>query len=146
MGAGYHGGFSNTHGSAKKKIFTRVQFEGSVKVDGVIYDVSRRVYQRDDIDFEYVDVNTGMTNLQRMKKGRPPIGSDGKPVQLHHVLQKESGPMVEIREVTHQEYYKILHGIIGSGSSFRNNSVLNKQYQNFRSAYWKWRAKSYGGN
>ena len=121
-------------------LFTPVQFEGTVKVQGETRNVSRKVYQRHDIDFTYFDENAGMTNLERMQIGRPPIGSDGNPIQLHHVIQKEAGPMVEIREITHQEYYRILHGFVESGASFRNDSLLNKQYNNFRVAYWKWRA------
>ncbi len=53
------------------------------------------------IAINYFDKTTEMTNLERMQAGRPPIGSDGNPIQLHHVLQKEVGPMVEIQETTH---------------------------------------------
>ena len=143
MGTGEHGGFGNTSGSSKSRIFTRVQYEGTVKVDGQERDVSRRVYQRNDIDFDYYDAENGETNLEKMLDGRAPIGNDGKPVQLHHVLQKESGPMVEVREVTHREYYRILHGLGGHGMSFRNDPLLKRQYNNFRASYWKWRARTY---
>lgn len=78
-----------------------------------------------------------------MLDGDPPIGNDGKPVQLHHILQKESGPMAEVREVTHYEYKRTLHGLVGNGNSFRNNPKLRKQYINFRRAYWIWRAQQY---
>ena len=129
------------------KIYNSVEYKGTVKVNGEIKDVSRKVYQRNDIDFNYFDETTGLTNLERMQAGKPPIGSDGNPVQLHHILQKEVGPMVEIREITHQEYYSQLHGLIEDGASFRNNPVLNKQYNNFRRSYWKWRAEQIiGGN
>ena len=129
------------------KIYNPVEYKGTVKVNGEIKDVSRKVYQRNDIDFNYFDETTGLTNLERMQAGKPPIGSDGNPIQLHHILQKEVGPMVEIREITHQEYYSQLHGLIEDGASFRNNPVLNKQYNNFRRSYWKWRAEQIiGGN
>jgi len=123
------------------KLYNLVEYKGSVKVNGEVRDVSRRVYQRNDIDIYYFDETTGLTNLERMQAGKPPIGSDGNPIQLHHILQKEAGPMVEIREITHQEYYSQLHGFIEDGASFRNNPVLNKQYNNFRRSYWKWRAE-----
>ncbi len=129
----------------QNKTYTPIEYKGTVKVGGKIKDVSRKVYQRNDIDFNYLDVDTGLTNLERMKLGRPPIGSDGKPIQLHHVLQKEVGPVAEIRELTHQEYYSQLHGLVKNGGSFRNNPDLNKQYNNFRSGYWKWRAAQYKG-
>ena len=64
------------------------------------------------------DEVTVMSNLERMQSGKPPIGSDGNPVQLRHLLQKESGPMVEINEITHQKHYSQLHGLIEDGSSF----------------------------
>ena len=143
MGAGAHGGFGHTKGSRSTPRFTRVQYEGTVKVGGEVRNVSRRVYQRNDIDFEYVNPKTGISNLDRMREGKAPIGNDGKPVQLHHVLQKESGPMVEIRETTHEEYNRILHGLGVSGASFRRDPVLDRQYANFRRQYWKWRAKQY---
>ena len=143
MGTGEHGGFGHASGSSESKIFTRVQFEGAVTVGGEVRDVSRRVYQRNDIDFGYYDPKTKRTNLQRMMDGDAPIGNDGKPVQLHHVLQQESGPMAEVREITHREYKRTLHGLVGRGNSFRNNPDLVKQYNNFRSAYWKWRAQQH---
>ena len=143
MGTGEHGGFGYTAGSSKSKIFTRVWYEGTVKVGEKVRDVSRRVYQRNDIDFNYYDPKAKKTNLQRMMDGDAPIGSDGKPVQLHHVLQQESGPMAEVREVTHREYKRTLHGLVGRDNSFRNNPELKKQYNNFKRAYWIWRAKQY---
>ena len=127
----------------KSKLYNPVDFNGTVKVKGEVRDVSRRVYQRGDIDINYFDENTGLTNLERMKKGKPPIGSDGNPMQLHHLTQQEAGSMVEILEVTHQEYYSQLHGLVGKGESFRNNPILEKQYNNFRSKYWKWRYEQF---
>lgn len=44
-GAGSHD-FGNTYG-ARKRIFTPIQFKGSVKVNGMERDVSRRVYRRE---------------------------------------------------------------------------------------------------
>ena len=132
-------------GGSGSVIYTSVEYEGTVKVNGEVRDVSRKVYQRNDIDFEYFDETTGLTNLERMQAGKPPIGTDGNAIQLHHILQKEAGPMVEIREITHQEYYSQLHGLIEDGASFRNNPILNKQYNNFRRSYWKWRAEQIVG-
>ena len=122
------------------KIYTPVEYKGTVKVNGEVKDVSRRVYQRNDINTNYYDETTGLTNLERMQAGKPPIGTDGNPVELHHVLQQEAGPMAELREITHQQYYSQLHGLVENGASFRNNPLLNKQYNNFRYNYWKWRA------
>jgi hypothetical protein len=127
------------------KIYTPVEYKGTVKVNGEVRDVSRRVYQRNDIDFYYVDTKTGKTNVELMLKNKPPIGKDGKQIELHHTIQIEVGPMVEIREITHEEYYSQLHGLVGKGESFRNNPILEKQYNNFRCNYWKWRAEQFLG-
>ena len=52
MGAGYHGGFGNTKGSqTKKRIFTPVQYKGTVKVtvSGIISEeeLKRAVEEKD---------------------------------------------------------------------------------------------------
>ena len=41
---------------------------------------------------------------------------------VEHLL--EPGPMAEIREMTHREYKRALHGLVGSGNGFRNNPIL----------------------
>ncbi|WP_260450142.1 HNH/ENDO VII family nuclease [Listeria booriae] len=122
--------------------------EGKVKVGGKEVDISRRVYQTD-IDFDYVSKNPkakGMTNGELMKKGRAPyiIDANGNEslVELHHLIQKEPGSMVEISEMAHDTYSKQLHGLLEDGASFRNNPDLEKQYNNFRSNYWKWRGQN----
>jgi len=46
----------------------------------------------------------------------------------------------------HNEYHKILHGLVENGGSFRNEPVLSKQYKNFRSKHWRWRANQIGNN
>ena len=33
------------------------------------------------------------TNLDRMKAGKPPLGKDGKPIELHHIGQRQDGPL-----------------------------------------------------
>ncbi|KEO80820.1 HNH/ENDO VII family nuclease [Tumebacillus flagellatus] len=120
--------------------FKVVNFKGSVKVNGETRDVSRKVYQNAEIDWEYVDPNTGLTNRERAKMGNAPIGPDGFPIELHHTIQKEPGPMVELTYTQHKQYYSTLHGLIEDGNSFRNNGMLEKQYNNFRAKYWRWRA------
>lgn len=74
-----------------------------------------------------------------MRKGYAPIGKDGRPINLHHVLGDEPGPMAEILGSTHQKYSKQLHGLIEDGKSFRNTTGLESQYNAFRGRYWKWR-------
>ncbi|GAB6618681.1 HNH/ENDO VII family nuclease [Bacillus cereus] len=126
--------------------YKAVELEGSVKVGGKEMDVSRRVYQRTDIQWDYKPMHPkakGLSNRELAAKGRPPFVVDKNGVEtqieLHHLLQKEPGDMMEIFATTHDEYKKILHGLIKDGDSFRNSDILDKQYNNFRKKYWKWR-------
>ncbi|MEC2077048.1 HNH/ENDO VII family nuclease [Metabacillus fastidiosus] len=59
-----------------------------------------------------VDPDKGLTNLERAQMGWPPLGKDGKAINLHHILQQEPGPMVEIHQTVHQKNYRILHGLL----------------------------------
>ncbi|WP_339177331.1 T7SS effector LXG polymorphic toxin [Bacillus sp. FSL R5-0560] len=126
-----------------KEKYSAVEIDGKVKVKGQPRDVSRRVYTMKDIDINRVDPDTGKTNLQIMKKGDAPYANDGTKVNLHHLIQEESGTMLEIPESWHNKYSKVLHGLKGNGQSFRNDPILEKQYNNFRKRYWKWRAKQF---
>jgi toxin YxiD len=123
------------------KKYKAVEYNGSTKINGEVRDTSRRVYQRIDIDYGVVDPKTGKTNYQLMKSGRPPIWKDGTKIELHHLIQREPGSMVELPSSMHKEYDRILHGLVENGGSFRNDPVLKKQYENFRSKYWRWRAR-----
>ncbi|MFJ8063957.1 T7SS effector LXG polymorphic toxin [Psychrobacillus sp. NPDC096426] len=125
--------------------YTPIEVNGSVKVAGKEVDVSRRVYQIE-IDKTYLPKDAsagGLTNMELMAKGKSPYvvknGVDSK-VELHHLIQKEPGGMVEIAESTHDKYSTTLHGLVEDGNSFRNNPELEKQYNNFRNNYWKMRA------
>ncbi|MEB6550788.1 HNH/ENDO VII family nuclease [Heyndrickxia sporothermodurans] len=63
-----------------------------------------------------------------MKKGRALFWKDGTVIELHHLIQREAGSRVEIPASMHDEYNKILHGLVENGRSFRNDPVLKKQY------------------
>jgi hypothetical protein len=63
------------------------------------------VYQKNDIDWDYVD-RWGRTNLQRAADGNAPIGRDGKPIELHHLSGEEPGPMIELEYTIHQKNIK----------------------------------------
>lgn len=125
--------------------YTAVEVKGTVKVGGKEVDVSRRVYQIE-IDKNYVPNNPralGKSNRELMEKGKSPYivkGGVESKVELHHLIQKEPGGMVEIAELTHDKYDLTLHGLVENGNSFRNNLELEKMYNNFRSNYWKMRA------
>ncbi|WJE54474.1 HNH/ENDO VII family nuclease [Bacillus cereus] len=124
--------------------YQAVEVAGSAKVKGTTRMLDRRVYQMKDIDWNYIAPEAGgITNLERAKKGKPPYYKDGSMIQLHHTTQGEPGSMVEIPKSKHQKYSKQLHGTIDDGESFRNDPVLEAQYDRFRVHYWKMRAAEY---
>ena len=125
--------------AGKSGRYSKTYYEETTKVGGQINDISRTVHQRNDIDWNRIDPATGLTNKQLAQAGSAPYANDGTKIELHHLLQQEPGPMVEIPASLH---YMTLHGLVGDGESFRNNPDLEKQYNNFRAKYWRWRAKN----
>lgn len=76
-------------------------------------------------------------NLVLMEKGNAPVGYDGKPVELHHMIQSENGGIIEISGSRHRTDHKVLHintAEIPSGINRSGFDVL-------RTAYWKRRAE-----
>ncbi|WP_153529782.1 LXG family T7SS effector ribonuclease toxin YobL [Bacillus sp. TYF-B5-5] len=118
------------------------EIKGKVKAKGKVKDVSRRVYTMKDIDINQ-KTEFGVTNLQLMKNGNAPYAKDGTQINLHHLIQEEPGPMLEIPNSLHTKYSDVIHQLKSDGESFRNDKVLKAQYESFRKRYWKWRAKQF---
>ena len=58
--------------------YKAVEIEGTVKVNGEVRDISRRIYQRE-IDWDYIPKNSrakGLTNKELALKGRSPYAVD----------------------------------------------------------------------
>lgn len=109
--------------------WTRTEFRGN------------RVYQRNDlIDPERVDPDSGLTNLELMQGGRAPLGPDGRPINLHHMLQTQGGPIAEVTQTMHQNYTRTLHINPRTVPSGINRSAFDA----WRKAYWMQRAKDFG--
>lgn len=92
-------------------------------------------YSREDFNFDQMDAS-GKTNLERMQKGRVPIGKDGFYVELHHLIQREKGEIAEISGKVHRENHKLLHINPSSIPSGINRAAFRK----LRKAYWKRRS------
>ena len=93
----------------------------------------------DDDAFDPVAVDEdGRTNIQRMEQGKAPLGRDGQPIELHHMIQSEKiGGIVEVSGSVHRKNHRVLHintSNIPSGINRANFSTLRK-------AYWKRRAE-----
>ena len=125
-----------------KEKYEAYEIKGKVKAKGKVKDVSRRVYTMKDIDINQ-KTEFGVTNLQLMKNGNAPYAKDGTQINLHHLIQEEPGPMLEIPNSLHTKYSDVIHKLKTDGESFRNDKVLKAQYESFRKRYWKWRAKQF---
>jgi hypothetical protein len=105
-----------------------------------------KVYQRNDLfDPNQVSswknrgkVVTG-TNVERMASGRAPIGFDGKSVEVHHLIQTQSGALAEMSSTFHSRYYSTIHINTGQLPSGINRSAFDV----WRSAYWANRATGF---
>ncbi len=99
-----------------------------------------KVFQRDDLfDPNFLDKKSGLTNLELMKKGRAPIGADGKPINLHHMTQQHEGAIAEVTQTFHQQNLKVIHINSSSTPSGINRAKFNK----WRANYWKNRATGF---
>lgn len=95
------------------------------------------VAERNSTFFPNVKDALGRTNIQRMEKGLAPIGKDGKPVELHHLKQKDNGIIVELTSKEHKVNSKILH-------SYKKKSEIKRNFFNkFKNNHWKERAMEF---
>jgi RHS repeat-associated protein len=86
------------------------------------------------------------TNIDRMSRGLAPRGVDGKPVNLHHIGQRDDSALVEITKTRHTENSRQLH--IFSGIHKENfpsdvTPVDRDKFNEWRPGYWEERAKDF---
>lgn len=96
----------------------------------------RQVLQRGDIDPNFKD-EQGITNKERMENGKAPI-VDGKPVELHHIGQKQDSPFAELTSSVHKENYRHLHDVPPQPSQ-----IDRKSFAKEKADYWKKRAEDF---
>ena len=90
-----------------------------------------KIYQRNDlIDPNKVDPKSGKTNLELMNAGRAPLGSDGKPINLHHLTQKQDGAIAEVTQTLHSNNHGTLH-IPNTVPSGINRAEFNTWCRNY---------------
>jgi hypothetical protein len=88
-------------------------------------------------------LKNGYTNKRLIEEGAAPIGSDGKQINLHHLLGKEPGPMIELTTTRHELYGTRLHDMIENGSGVHHSNKVNEAYKRFKRSYWKARANDF---
>jgi len=105
----------------------------------------QRIYQRDDlVNPDYVSPadKYGRTNLKRMQQGLAPMGPDNKPLNLHHMLQTQDGPIAEVTHSMHFGNYNQLHWKAGTKIP---SGIDRDAFNAWKSQYWKDRAAGFGG-
>lgn len=94
---------------------------------------------RDDIDPDYLDEESGLTNRELMEKGRAPFDAKtGERIELHHIGQSYDSPLAELTADSEHggENFGKLH--TSESDSWRNDSQLNNHYNNVqRPSHWK---------
>lgn len=101
----------------------------------------RAANQRNDlIDPKRTD-KLGRSSLERMQKGNAPIGPDGEPMNLHHLLQTNDGPLAETTKTQHQTYAKTLH----INPNTLPSGIDRRQFDAWRRRYWIHRSNDFGG-
>ncbi|MGW2699297.1 HNH/ENDO VII family nuclease [Streptomyces sp. NPDC001340] len=90
----------------------------------------------------------GRTNLKRMQQGIAPMGpgraaSGGKdkPLNLHHMLQTQDGPIAEVTDAMHFDNYGKLHWKSGTKIP---SGIDRPEFDRWKKEYWKSRAKDFG--
>lgn len=95
---------------------------------------------RSDIDWEKVSENadgTTVTNRELAKSGQAPLDGSGRPYELHHIGQKNDGPLAELTSQEHRssDYYKLLH-------SYTATSEIDRvEFRSVKERYWQIRAE-----
>lgn len=88
-----------------------------------------------DIDLDAVD-NKGLTNLERMQKGRPPL-VEGEPLELHHIGQKSDAPLAELTTQEHRG--PVQDGILHDKKV--ESEIDRNEFKKEREQHWKDRAE-----
>ena len=92
----------------------------------------RKALIRTDIDMNRKD-EFGLTNLERMRNGNPPIANNGEIIELHHIGQKPDSPFAELTRTEHRGKGNdtILH------DKNKVSEIDRSTFQNERKMHWK---------
>ena len=80
----------------------------------------------------------GTTNAERMASGRAPVDENGDAMHLHHIGQKESSPLAELKAEIHQKCDSVLHDKTISSEVHGAGNNWNAE----RVAYWSVRSST----
>lgn len=100
-----------------------------------------RVFQRNDLIDPLRLSGKGETSLQLMRRGRAPIGPDGKPLELHHTVQMQKKAIAEVTQTFHTKYRKEIH--INWPQKKYPSGIDRDMFDPWKEKYWKNRAKDF---
>jgi hypothetical protein len=103
----------------------------------------KKVYQRDDLINPKRMDDKNRTNVERMEEGLAPIGSDGKSMEIHHLIQSDDGSFAEVSYTFHKENYATIHIYYGKDKKPVDLQVDRDWFDSFRADYWKSRANDF---
>lgn len=117
---------------AEAKIYLDARLEPRDDVNG------KPALVRTDIDPDQKD-SMGQTNLERMQSGRAPLDKEGKPIELHHVGQKQDSCLAELTrgEHTGNGNDNILH------NKTKESEINRDGFAKERAEHWKARAEDF---
>ena len=94
----------------------------------------RPCFQRTDIDYNAKD-DFGKTNKERMLDGKAPL-ADGKPVELHHIGQRQDSPLAELTFNEHKSNFSSLHEVPPQLSQ-----IDRGDFRKEKAEYWRMRGE-----
>ncbi|WP_327295252.1 MULTISPECIES: HNH/ENDO VII family nuclease [unclassified Streptomyces] len=102
----------------------------------------RQYWQKTPLATAYTaDRDAAGKDLKRMQQGLAPMGPDDMPLNLHHMLQTQDGPMAEVTKKMHlDENYHQLHWKSGSKIP---SGIDRPEFDKWKKLYWKDRAKGF---
>jgi hypothetical protein len=101
-------------------------------------DVNGRPCLTADINPQQTDA-MGATNAERMASGRAPVDENGDALHLHHIGQKASSPLAELKAEVHQKHDSVLHEKNIPSEVHREGNNWDAE----RAAHWKTRAQDF---
>lgn len=106
----------------------RTDIDWNAKIPQAKIDRMRAIYS-DDVADKWAD----KTNMDLIKEGKAPYGSDGEQINLHHIGQKSDSPLAELTYTEHKQNDGILH------NKSKVSEIERPIFQSERKHYWQTR-------
>ena len=118
-----------------------ILYQTTSKIDGKKETSYKVIFQQPDTIMTYYNANRMSNNVNttdaKKASSLSPMGTDGKPINTHHITREGFMTFyVDLEETYHQEHTKELHSEIEDYESFRNEPTLKKSFENFKSQYY----------